>query len=231
MLGQRGSTYIARIIGIAHDTRVKPLPNFLAALIVFVAGASAVAVGCGSNNETSSIDAGLVIGDSSSGGIFGGGGGDAGDGGGLLQGTLEITPTAPSVTVTPGQPLPTVQFMATVGGMKTGVAWGLDRGELGTIDQTGLFTPAGNIAGTGTISAVYGGQKVTTTITVNLSITQQGDPAWMAIPDGGTLDAGTGGYGGVGGDGPGPAPSPAQMMALGSAAPTMEYGSLNPVPV
>jgi hypothetical protein len=201
------------IIRVEQDRRVKPLSNFLALVVLVFAGGAAVAVGCGSNTNSGSNDAGLV--GTFDGSTFFGRGADGGDSG-LMQGMLAIMPNMPIVTVSSGQPAQPVQFTATVGGMTTNVAWGIDRGELGTISQTGLFTPSGNIGGTATITAVYGGQRVSTTITVNLSIVQQGDPAWMAGPDGGVLvDAGTGGYGGVGGGGPGPAPSAAQMMALG----------------
>jgi hypothetical protein len=129
---------------------------------------------------------------------------------------LAIMPLTPTVTVTSGQPAPTVPFTATVNGVVMSVAWTVDRGELGTIDQNGVFTPSGVIGGTANVSAIYGGQKVSTTVTVNLSTIQQGDPSWMAIPDGGAADGGAGGYGGVGGDGPGAAPSPAQVTALGT---------------
>ena len=61
--------------------------------------------------------------------------------------------------------------------MPTGVAWAIDRGELGTIDANGLFTPTGTLGGTATITAVYGAQTVTTTVTVSISTTQHGDPA------------------------------------------------------
>ena len=106
---------------------------------------------------------------------------------------LTIAPLGPVVTVTTGQTPPTVQFTASVGGTPTGVAWGIDRGEIGTISASGLFTPTGTLGGTGNITAVYGGEKATTTVTVNILTTQQGDPAWTAL-DGGTLDAGAGGY-------------------------------------
>jgi hypothetical protein len=194
---------------------VKPLSTFLVGLVFLSAVTSGVAVGCGgSGGDTGGGDAGepiTVAPDSSM--LFGNPGGDGGgaDGGAHLQGPLAIMPLTPSVTVTTGQAPQPVQFTATVGGTPTGVAWGIDRGELGTISASGLFTPTGTLGGTATVTAVYGSQKVTTTITVNVLTTQQGDPAWMAGP----LDAGTGGYMGVGGDGPGAVPSMAQVTTLG----------------
>jgi hypothetical protein len=205
---------------------VKPLLNFLVGLVLVGVAASGAMAGCGSSgNSGSPADAGLVVFPDGGGGTFVGddGGGDAS--GQPLQGTLAITPLTPTVAVTAGQPLPTLPFTATVGGVQTGVAWGIDRGELGTISSSGVFTPSGNLGGVGTITAVYGSQKVTTTITVTLSVTQQGDPAWMTSQaDGGAaFDGGAGGYGGVGGDGPGAAPTPGNVTTLGSM-PTADPG-------
>jgi hypothetical protein len=195
---------------------VKPFSNFLAGLLLVSSAASGAAVGCGSSGDTGGGDAGQAIVEPSDGSMMFGTGGDGGaDGGTLLQGALAIVPLAPAVTVTTGQTPGTVQFMATVGGTPTGVAWGIDRGELGTISTSGLFTPSGTLGGTANVTAVYGGQKAMTTVTVNILTTQQGDPAWMA--DAGVLDAGAGGYQGVGGDGPGAAPSMAQITTLGMA--------------
>jgi hypothetical protein len=194
---------------------VKPSSTFLAGLLLFSGAASGIAVGCGGSGETGGADAGapITIGPSDSGMLFGlGGDAGASDGATPLQGALVIAPMTPVVNVTTGQAPSPVQFTATVGGMPTGVAWGIDRGELGTISASGVFTPTGTLGGTANITAVYGSQKVTTTITVNILTTQQGDPAWMAGP----LDAGAGGYMGVGGDGPGAAPSMAQLTALGT---------------
>ncbi len=191
---------------------MKPLSTFLVGLLVLSGVASGTVAGCGSSGESGGGDAGEPISiapDSSM--VFGNPADGGGDGATLLQGPLVITPPTPSVSVTTGQAPPTVPFQATVGGTPTSVAWGIDRGELGTISASGVFTPAGTLGGTATITAVYGSQKATTTVTVNILTTQQGDPAWMAGP----LDAGTGGYMGVGGDGPGAVPSMAQMTALG----------------
>jgi hypothetical protein len=195
---------------------VKPLSSFLVGLLLLSGAASGIAVGCGGSGATGgSRDAGQpqpVPGPFDSGMLFGlGGDASPGDGGAPLQGPLAISPQMPVVNVTTGQTPQPVQFTATVGGTTTGVAWGIDRGEIGTISPSGLFTPTGTIGGTATITAVYGSQKATTTVTVNILTTQQGDPASMAGP----IDAGAGGYQGVGGDGPGAAPSMAQLTTLG----------------
>ncbi len=169
--------------------------------------------GCGSSGgDTSGTDGGKSLFDG--GGVtFKNPGGDGGGGDGSmqgLQGQLTIMPTTPVVTVITGQALPTVSFTAAVGGVQTGVAWSIDRGDLGTISATGTFTPTGTIGGVGNITAAYGSETATTTVTVNISTTQAGDPAWSATP----LDAGAGGYGGVGGNGPGAVPTTAQITTL-----------------
>ena len=132
-------------------------------------------------------------------------------------GVLAIAPLAPVVTVVTGQALPTQQFTATINGVTTGAAWSIDRGELGTIDATGLFTAAGTQGGVGNITVSYGSEKATTTITIDVQTTQNGDPAWSSMPP----DAGAGGYGGVGGDGPGGPPSPGQVTTL-NGSPTAD---------
>jgi len=144
--------------------------------------------------------------------------GTASPDGGPTSAGLTIKPLSPTLTVVTGQPVPTVQFTAVdLQGVAETAAWSIDRGELGTITSGGLFKPAGTVAGTGTVSAVYGALSGSTPVTVNIQTTQQGDPAWSANP----ATPGPGGYGGVGGDGPGGAPTAAQMSAL-SGTPTAD---------
>jgi hypothetical protein len=196
-----------------HHRTVKHLSLWLAGLVIS-SGVASLAAGCGSsgNSPSGGIDGGLVQPDGS---IMGFNGGDDGgtDGSTILQGALVVAPTVQTLTATTGQPPPTLQFSATVGGVLTSVAWGVDRGEIGTIDNSGLFTATGNIAGTATVTAYYGGAKTSTTVTVTIKTVQQGDPAWTAGP----LDAGAGGYRGVGGDGPGATPTMAQVTTLQGA--------------
>jgi hypothetical protein len=170
---------------------------------------------CGSSNSSSTFHGGgLADGSLSDGNDLGDGGSESGQlitgDGSQPTGALTITPLTPSVTVTTGQPLPTVQFKAEIGGVSTNAGWGLDRGELGTINGAGLFTPSGTTAGVGNITASVGTQKATTTITVNIVTTQMGDPGWTSTPG----DAGAGGYGGVGGNGPGAPPTGTQVTTL-----------------
>ena len=132
-------------------------------------------------------------------------------------GALTISPSAPVITLVGGKPPTTLQFTAKVGGNATTAVWILDRGELGSIDKTGLFTSAGTIAGTGNVTATYGGISAKTTITVNIQTTDQGDPGYVANP----TPPGPGGYGGVGGDGPGAPPTPGQVGTL-NGTPTVD---------
>jgi hypothetical protein len=172
----------------------------------------------GSRTSSSVMDASFVPvnpdGSFNFGGPFGGSNGDgSADGSSGVPGlALTIAPLMPAVTLVAGQPLPTEQFTASVGGVATPAGWSIDRGELGTIDSSGVFRPAGTLGGVGNITARYGTQTQTTTITVVIQATDQGDPAYPA-----SADAGAGGYGGVGGDGPGAPPSMTQLATLGGA--------------
>ena len=125
--------------------------------------------------------------------------------------TFTISPQAPTLTVASGQPIPTQQFACTSGGQPViGVVWSTNQGAVGAIDSTGKFTPTGTVGGVATITASAGGQAVSTTVTVNVQATDMGDPSWTGTP----VDAGAGGYGGVGGAGPGAKPSGTQTTAL-----------------
>jgi hypothetical protein len=90
----------------------------------------------------------------------------------------------------------------------------MDRGELGTLDQDGLFTASGTLGGRVQVTAAYAELTATTTLTVILEAIERGDPAWSdTLPP-----PGPGGYAGVGGDGPAGAPSPEQVAVLDGAA-------------
>jgi hypothetical protein len=131
---------------------------------------------------------------------------------GDMSGPLAITPLDKVVTAAPGA-MPTVQYAATINGQSVAPAWTIDRGEIGTIDvSSGLFTASGSIGGKATITATYLKETASTTVTVQLSQTQNGDPAYP--PSG---SPGPGGYGGVGGAGPGGPASGGQTGVLGGA--------------
>jgi hypothetical protein len=95
------------------------------------------------------------------------------------------------------------------------VQWTSDHPELGALDpKTGAFTPTG-AAGVVTITARTGSLFATTTLTIQVTAKQEGDPD-VAKP------AGAGGLGGVGGEGGGtPIKDPALRSAL-DASPTSD---------
>jgi hypothetical protein len=207
-----------------HEVKISRSAAAACVFLSLVATGQAWLSGCGSSagdsagetigvregglDATYASDAHFVVGSSS------GAGGSGTDG---PQGLFAIAPLMPTVTVVTGQPLPTVAFTATVAGTETGAAWSIDRGELGTISALGVFTPSGTIGGVGNITADYGSQTATTTISVVIQTTQTGDPSYSVTG----FDAGTGGYGGVGGNGPGAPATAAQVAAL-NASPTSD---------
>ncbi|HEX8951643.1 MAG TPA: hypothetical protein VF945_07340 [Polyangia bacterium] len=136
---------------------------------------------------------------------------DTGD----MSGPLVIMPADKVITTVPGM-MPTQQYTATINGASVAPAWTIDRGELGTIDvASGLFTAAGTLGGKATITATYLKLTATTTVTINLQQTQNGDPGYPAG------SPGPGGYGGVGGSGPGPAATGGQVGVL-AGNPTLD---------
>ena len=135
---------------------------------------------------------------------------------GDMSGPLVIAPLDKTVTAAPGA-MPTVQYTATINGVPVAPQWTIDRGEIGVVDVgSGLFTASGSIGGKATITATYQGESAATSVTVLLSQTQNGDPAYP--PSG---SPGPGGYGGVGGAGPGGPASGGQTGVLGGN-PTMD---------
>ncbi len=116
---------------------------------------------------------------------------------------ITIQPADPVVDVTIADgvlsttPL-TFQAIANNTSSPVAASFTLDRGELGDlVAATGVFTASGNVSGTGTVTATFQNLKATTTVTVHVTITQNGKPQLDGgVPDGGTL----GGNNGVGGN-------------------------------
>ncbi len=137
--------------------------------------------------------------------------------------TLAPLDTTVTVTITDGTTrAPSVQFTATSGGRPVDVGWSVDRGEIGTITSSGLFTPTGTTGGTANVIAGLGGSRASTTITVILERTQNGFTGPIDLTS-------AGGYGGVGGEGPGGPIPPAEVAALqGPPAPDSTLGFLYP---
>ncbi len=130
---------------------------------------------------------------------------------------LTISPADQILTFTDTQtPMP-VPFAAAFEGNPVQVKWSLDRSDIGSIDpQSGLFTPKGTLGAKAHVTATYADQTGSTTVTVRLESTQNGDPTF-----GTTTTPGAGGYNGVGGNGPGGPASSTQLQTL-SATPALD---------
>ena len=134
---------------------------------------------------------------------------EAGGGGGPdVNGPLAISPTDQTIDITYGQVPSAMQFSASINGYPVSASFAIDRGEIGNVvAATGMLTPSGAVGGTANVSATFGSQRVTTTLTVRVHFLQNGDS--NATGDGGAGDAATseggsaGGNGGVGGEGVG----------------------------
>jgi hypothetical protein len=133
-----------------------------------------------------------------------------------------------TLTVTAGQSTPTVTYAATIDGAPVNVAWGVDRGDLGSMpvgpSSMATFTPSGTAGGLVNVSAGMNGKTVQGQIVIKLTSQQNGPNA--AVPSEAAQTASTvaqltagGGVGGVGGEGLGAAVTdPATLAAL--AAPS-----------
>lgn len=158
-----------------------------------------------------------------------GAGGSAGEGGsatgggdgGLLSGPtsgpggantegFHVEPSDPQIiTVIAGQSTPTVTFASTLDENPVAAGWGVDRGEIGVVDEgpdeTTTFTPSGNVGGVVTVFAGLNDEIVERQVMVQLTAEQNGpgtspeEQAQIATTVG-DLTAG-GGIGGVGGEG------------------------------
>lgn len=121
-----------------------------------------------------------------------------------------VEPATPVITVVTGQPLPTVQFEAVCNGTPEPAQWLCSRGEIGSIDENGVFTPTGDVAGEAVIEATVGEAKPQATITVEIETVQNGASGTEPPPS-------SGGWGGVGGEGVGPAVDSATRSLLQGA--------------
>jgi hypothetical protein len=141
---------------------------------------------------------------------------------------LDVEPSAmQTLTITSGQPMPTVEYTATLGGAGVSVAWSVDRGDIGGVvigpAQTTTFTPSGTVAGLVNVSAGLNGVTIKRQVMVMIATSQNGaDPTngaeggQIAPTDPTTINQG-GGVGGVGGEGLGGAVTdPGTVTALGA---------------
>ena len=131
-----------------------------------------------------------------------------GDGGGSRDGSsdddasgdLVVTPATVTLQVVLANGVvtvrPTQQFTATYQGAPVAAQWLFDRGELGAVAASGIFTPSGGAVGEGVVTARFGAREGSAKVKVTLSAAQNGAPAGA---DAGA-DGGLGGLGGVGGE-------------------------------
>jgi hypothetical protein len=147
---------------------------------------------------------------------------------------FDVQPSTPQkITVTVGQPVPTVTFTATLNGQPQNVGWSVDRGNAGSIGagpaSSGVFSPSGATGGLVTITAGLNGKTIKRQVFVSIVATQNGAQptnaaeAKQIAASAGDLGLG-GGIGGVGGEGLGPAVADNKDTAA-LAAPTDDGSS------
>ncbi len=183
-----------------------------ASVVLLVVCAFAAVAACGGDNgsddnsklDGSSNNDSTVIG-------FGDGAGDA------PIGALTISPTNAIVNVAYGVPS-TFPYTAYYNSAPVSATWDIDRGELGSIDNSGVLKTTSLLGGKATITAVAGnGATGSTTVTIDVSYVQNGDPS------AGDAGGGSGGAGGVGGEGPGGA-VPSGTVTILNGPPTADSG-------
>ena len=144
--------------------------------------------GCGGDPDSGFGDPtadGSVNDDGSNGG---GGFGDSsfGDGSGGSDGPFSITPINQTIDVAINNEAVTANptqlaFKGKISGQDVDAAWSLDRGELGAIAASGVFTPSNTVAralsGVVRVTARYQAYTASTTVTIRLHITQNGKPS------------------------------------------------------
>lgn len=198
--------------------RPSSLRRFLAVGLLLGLGAAAVQAGCGSSGGDSTFLPGTSDeggGTPSSSGDFGPSGGDGSSDGTTgdpdALGTLVITPPAATIAVTVVNGAITVNapvaFSATYNGAPVAAQWLFDRGELGDVATTGVFTANGKNVGEGTLTARFGSREGNAKIKVVITQSQNGAPAGV--------DAGGGGFGGIGGVGGEPLGGPVDATQAG----------------
>ena len=171
--------------------------------------------GCGNSGTDSTFvtppsdDASVM---STSGGFGGDSGGpsDSGTTDPDALGTLVVTPPAATISVTIVNGVVTanapVAFSASYSGNPVAATWLFDRGELGDVATTGVFTANGKNVGEGTLTARFGSREGTAKIKVVITDSQNGALAGV--------DAGGGGFGGLGGVGGEPLGGPVDAATL-----------------
>ena len=105
-----------------------------------------------------------------------------------LNGT--ITADGPTTLTVSGKPMPAVHMTLKLadGTMPSKVIWTVGDTAAGSVGSDGVFTPNGYVGGVVTVTAAVGDGVLTTTITVNVDITE--DPGTLDPMDMTTLKAG-----------------------------------------
>ena len=117
------------------------------------------------------------------------------------------------------------QFQVTVNGTPATALWSLDRGEVGSVNTTGLFMPSGGGAGRVQVVASIAGQTKTAMLDIHLKKSNNGLPASEPAYN----PADPGGYAGVGGRPLLTAPvAAATVTALQTTTPTAD-AALKPI--
>ncbi len=175
-------------------------------LAVLGGSVAAVTAGCGSDDGDSIFgqpggDEGgggtTSSGDFGTSGTSGTSGASSGDANPDALGTLVVTPATATISVSIVDGVVTanapVSFTASYSGSPVAATWLFDRGELGDVATTGVFTASGKNVGDGTLTARFGAREGTAKIKVVITQSQNGAPSGV--------DAGGGGFGGIGGVG------------------------------
>jgi hypothetical protein len=194
------------------------LRRSLAFVLLVSAAVGAAEAGCGDSGADSAFVTPEGVDSSVPGppGDFGPGTGDGSTDSGVdpdALGQLVVTPPAATITVTVVNGAVTVNapvaFTASYSGAPVAAQWLFDRGELGDVASTGVFTASGKNVGEGTLTARFGAREGTAKIKVVITESQNG--ALAGVDAGG---GGFGGIGGVGGEALGPAVDPAIVAKL-----------------
>lgn len=134
-----------------------------------------IASACSASSDNSPLDTGTnnTGGGAAAGGTGTGGGagwtiGPGGSGGGV--GMITVLPQNPVLIYT--TPPVTQQFTAQIGGQTVSPSWSLDDAALGTIDPGGLFTASGAYGGVTKVTAQFGAEQGSTSVTVKLVLTE-----------------------------------------------------------
>lgn len=192
------------------------LRRTLSCVLFGAVAVAAMQAGCGDSSRSRFSNGSGPGSDGTSGGVAPGFG--AGDASGGTSGNsnaasvLDVTPATVTinVTITDGVVSASTQsFVASYNGAPVPATWLFDRGELGEIAASGVFTANGKNVGEGTVTARYGAREGTAKLKVVVAATQNGAPAGA-----GATAGGAGGLGGVGGEPLGPAVESAVITKL-----------------